>query len=106
MPTASVLLGQGTGGAALAMFPADLRVGATDAWLSPLPPEGASIIMRGDTDHAPQMARDQQIWARELFEAGIIDVLTETLDDVVAALDAWASADPTPDPGGRIRVGR
>ncbi|NLG48045.1 carboxyl transferase domain-containing protein [Gordonia sp. (in: high G+C Gram-positive bacteria)] len=106
VPTASVLLGQGTGGAALAMFPADLRVAATDAWLSPLPPEGASIIMHGDTEHAPQMAREQQIWARELSEAGLVDVLADTLDDVVAALDAWAAADQAPDLGGRIRVGR
>ncbi|WP_353507135.1 carboxyl transferase domain-containing protein [Gordonia sp. ABSL11-1] len=40
VPTVSVLLGQGAGGAALALFPADRRVAATDGWLSPLPPEG------------------------------------------------------------------
>ncbi len=46
VPTVSVLLGQGTGGAALALFPADRMLGATHGWLSPLPPEGASAIMR------------------------------------------------------------
>ncbi len=42
VPTVSVMLGQGAGGAALALFPADLRVARADAWLSPLPPEGAA----------------------------------------------------------------
>jgi acetyl-CoA carboxylase alpha subunit len=37
-PTIAVLLGQGTGGAALALLPADRVLAARHAWLSPLAP--------------------------------------------------------------------
>src|ERR1700712_5808113 len=47
-PTVSVLLGQGSGGPALAMVPADPVFAALHGWLAPLPPEGASaIVYRG-----------------------------------------------------------
>ena len=52
VPTVSVLLGQGTGGAALALLPADRVLAAQHAWLSPLAPEGASVIVYQDTAHA------------------------------------------------------
>ncbi len=106
VPTASILLGQGTGGAALAIFPTDLRIAASDAWLSPLPPEGASIIMHGDVEHAPAMAREQRIWARDLHDLGIIDSVADTIGDLTARLDDWAASDPVPDRAGRVRVGR
>ena len=51
-PTVSVLLGQGSGGPALAMVPADRVLAALHGWLAPLPPEGASAIVYRDTDHA------------------------------------------------------
>ena len=48
-PTVSVLLGQGSGGPALAMVPADRVLAALHGWLAPLPPEGASaIVYRAD----------------------------------------------------------
>ena len=40
VPTVSVLLGQGTGGGALALVPADRILAAQHGWLSPLPPRG------------------------------------------------------------------
>ena len=52
VPTISVLLGQGTGGAALALLPADRVLAAQHAWLSPLAPEGASVIVYKDAAHA------------------------------------------------------
>ena len=48
-PTISLLLGQGTGGAALALLPADRTVAAQHAWLAPLAPEGASAIVYRDS---------------------------------------------------------
>jgi len=72
-PTVSVLLGQGTGGAALALVPADRVVAAQHAWLSPLPPEGASAIVHRDTDHAAQMAAEQGVRSADLLAAGIVD---------------------------------
>src|SRR3712207_9115504 len=38
-PTIAVLLGQGTGGGALALVPADRVIAAANGWLGPLPPE-------------------------------------------------------------------
>lgn len=72
-PTVSVLLGQGTGGAALALLPADRTVAAADAWLAPLAPEGASAIVHRDTGHAAELARSQGIRAADLAAAGIVD---------------------------------
>jgi acetyl-CoA carboxylase carboxyl transferase subunit beta len=68
-----VLLGQGTGGAALALLPADRTVAAADGWLAPLAPEGASAIMYRDTDHAADLAGQQGIRAADLAAAGVVD---------------------------------
>ena len=72
-PTVSVLLGQGTGGGALAFVPADRVVAAQHGWLSPLPPEGASAIVYRDTSHAPEMAQRQGVRALDLLRAGVVD---------------------------------
>ena len=72
-PTVSVLLGQGTGGGALALLPADRVLCAQHGWLAPLPPEGASAIVHRDTTHAPRMAEAQGIRARDLLRDGIVD---------------------------------
>ena len=57
VPTVSVLLGQGCGGGALALLPAQHVIAAERAWVMPLPPEGASVIVHGDTEHAAEQAR-------------------------------------------------
>lgn len=81
-PTVAVLLGEGAGGGALALLPADRVVAVADAWLSPLPPEGASAILhRGDTSHAAELARAQGIAAGALAARGIVDVLVPAPDD-------------------------
>ncbi len=72
-PTLSLMLGEGNGGGALALLPADRVVAAQHAWLSPLPPEGASAIVHRDLEHAPDMARAQQIRALDLRDRGIVD---------------------------------
>lgn len=72
-PSLSVLLGQGTGGGALALVPADRVVAAQHAWLSPLPPEGASAIVHRDTGHAPQMAAAQGVRSLDLLANGVVD---------------------------------
>jgi acetyl-CoA carboxylase beta subunit len=72
VPTLSVLLGQGTGGGALALLPATTVLAAEHAWLAPLPPEGASAIMHRDTAHAPEMAAAQRITAVDLQAAGTV----------------------------------
>ncbi|GAA4689788.1 carboxyl transferase domain-containing protein [Phytohabitans rumicis] len=72
VPSVSVLLGQGCGGGALALLPSRVRVAAEHAWLSPLPPEGASVILYGDTERAAEMARRQRIGAHELLADGVV----------------------------------
>ena len=72
-PTLTLLLGEGTGGGALALLPADRVIAAQHAWLAPLPPEGASAIVHRDVDHAPDMARTQRVRSLDLREAGIVD---------------------------------
>jgi acetyl-CoA carboxylase carboxyl transferase subunit beta len=88
-PTLSLLLGEGTGGGALALLPADRRVAAQHAWLSPLPPEGASAIVHRDVDHAAEMARAQGVRSLDLQAAGIVDVVVPELPDAADEAEAF-----------------
>jgi len=72
-PTVCLLLGEGTGGAALALMPADRVIAAQHSWLSPLPPEGAAAILYRDTSRAPEIAAAQQVRSLDLLRAGIVD---------------------------------
>ena len=89
VPTVSVILGQGTGGAAIALFPADRVIAARHAWLSPLQPEGASVIRRGHLDDAPEMARQQGITAQELHAAGLVDEVINDAGDTSLEPEAF-----------------
>jgi acyl-CoA carboxylase subunit beta len=80
-PVICVLLGQGAGGAALALLPADRILAAQHGWLAPLAPEGASVIVYKDTAHAPELAERQGIRSADLLANGIVDrVIPETGD--------------------------
>ena len=72
-PTVCLLLGQGAGGAALALLPADRVICAQHAWLAALLPEGASAVRYGGTDRASAMASDQGVRSLDLLEQGIVD---------------------------------
>ncbi|WP_417217324.1 carboxyl transferase domain-containing protein [Arthrobacter sp.] len=72
-PSVAVLLGQGSGGGALALLPADRVLAAENAWLSPLPPEGASAIVYRDAAHAPQLAAEQGVNVASLHRIGLVD---------------------------------
>jgi acetyl-CoA carboxylase carboxyl transferase subunit beta len=74
-PTVCLLLGEGTGGAALALLPADRVICAEHGWLSPLPPEGASAIVHRTVDRAPEMAQRQGVRSADLLADGIVDRL-------------------------------
>ncbi|MGN6161302.1 MAG: carboxyl transferase domain-containing protein [Marmoricola sp.] len=80
-PTLCLMLGEGNGGGALALMPADRIIAAENAWLSPLPPEGASAIVYRDTEHAAEMARAQRVRSADLLEAGVVDrIIAEEQD--------------------------
>ncbi|OBJ12652.1 acetyl-CoA carboxyl transferase [Mycobacterium sp. 1482292.6] len=81
VPTVSILLGQGTGGGALALVPADRILAAQHGWLSPLPPEGASAILCRDIDHAPTMAAKQGVRSTDLLAHGIVDYVIAEYPD-------------------------
>lgn len=80
-PTVSVLLGQGSGGGALALLPADRVLVAQHGWLAPLPPEGASAIVHRDTAHAAEMAAAQGIRALDLRRDGVADIVVPERPD-------------------------
>lgn len=84
-PSVSVLLGQGTGGGALALLPADRTIAAQHSWLSPLPPEGASAIVHRTTVFAPDMAQAQGVDVASLYANGLVDHIVDERDD--AALE-------------------
>jgi acetyl-CoA carboxylase alpha subunit len=87
--TVSVLLGEGAGGAALALTPADRVIAAQHAWLSPLPPEAASAVIYRTTDRADEMAERQGIRAIDLRSAGLVDhIVTEASDSFLATMGA------------------
>lgn len=88
-PTVSLLLGQGTGGIALALVPADRVLAAQHAWLAPLPPEGASAIVYRDTHHAPDMAAAQGVRSADLLAHGIVDRVIPEPDDPVGQRDEF-----------------
>ncbi|GAA1476421.1 carboxyl transferase domain-containing protein [Nocardioides aestuarii] len=80
VPTVSVILGEGCGGGALALLPARTVVATEHAWLSPLPPEGASVIVHGDTDHAAEMATRQRVRAADLLADGVVHHVVPEVD--------------------------
>lgn len=88
-PSLCLMLGQGNGGGALALLPADRVVAAQHAWLSPLPPEGASAIVHRDTEHAPEMARAQKVRAIDLMAAGVVDRIVPELPDAADEAEAF-----------------
>ena len=92
--TVGVLLGQGCGGGALALLPAQTVIATERSWLSPLPPEGASAILFGTTDRAGDMARRQRVGAMDLAADGIVHhVVAERPHDDSAALCAAVAAE-------------
>ncbi|MFC6396687.1 carboxyl transferase domain-containing protein [Luteococcus sanguinis] len=81
VPTVSVILGEGGGGAALSMLPADRTLVAASGWLSPIAPEGASAIMGRSGGDAAAMARAHRIGAHDLVAMGVADAIIPEPDD-------------------------
>jgi acetyl-CoA carboxylase carboxyl transferase beta subunit len=87
--TLCLMLGEGNGGGALAFLPADRVIAAQHAWLSPLPPEGASAIVHRDTAHAPEMARSQHVRAQDLLARGVVDRIVAEHPDAADEPEAF-----------------
>ncbi|MDP4013525.1 MAG: carboxyl transferase domain-containing protein [Candidatus Nanopelagicales bacterium] len=93
VPTLSLLLGGGAGGAAIALVPADRVLAVPDAWITPLPPEGASVIRYRTPDRAAELAGSQRITVQELMQIGLVDRIVEAPEDGWAAGVAVAVGD-------------
>jgi acetyl-CoA carboxylase carboxyl transferase subunit beta len=74
-------MGQGAGGGALALLPADRTIAAQHAWLSPLPPEGASAIVHRNTDYAPSMSEAQGVNVASLYAHGLVEHIVDERPD-------------------------
>jgi acetyl-CoA carboxylase carboxyl transferase subunit beta len=69
-------------------------IAAEKAWLMPLPPEGASVIVHGDTRHAAEQARSMRIRAVDLLAHGTAHhVVPEPPGDTGEALAAAVAAE-------------
>lgn len=88
-PSVSVLLGQGAGGGALALLPADRTIAAQHAWLSPLPPEGASAILYRSTTHAASVAEAQRVNVAALHQWGMVDHIVDERPDAASESAAF-----------------
>ncbi len=86
VPSVSCIMGQGCGGAALALVPAGFIICLENGWVSPLPPEGASVISHRTPDKAADMARAQGVGALALLDADVVDLVAGEGDDVAAAV--------------------
>lgn len=105
-PTVSVILGPGVGGGALALLPTDLTYATESAWLSALPPEGASAILYGNTDHVEDILERQGVGAHALLKQGLIDgIICETdtfIEEVLGTIsNALSELKNNPERAGR-----
>ncbi|MDH2424171.1 carboxyl transferase domain-containing protein [Sphaerisporangium sp. TRM90804] len=90
-PTVCLLLGEGAGGAALALLPADRVLCAQHGWLSPLPPEGASVILYRTTEFAAEIAAAQGVGASDLRRSGIVDRIVPEFPDAAYEPEAFCA---------------
>lgn len=91
VPTLALLLGEGSGGGAIAFLPADRVLAMAHSWVSPIAPEGASAILHRTTERAPELARAQAISSTRLRDLGIVDVVVR--DESLEGEDAQAVPD-------------
>jgi len=78
-PSVTLLLGEGTGAAAIALCGSDVIVAVEDSWLAPLPLAGAAALLPAGPDAVgpeavrARVAEQQRIGATALFRDGLID---------------------------------
>lgn len=89
VPVVSIVLGEGTGGGALALMPADRTICAEHGWIAPLPPEGASAIVHRTGDRSSEMAELHRIRAVDLLALGAVDEIVPERPDAADEPDAF-----------------
>jgi acetyl-CoA carboxylase alpha subunit len=81
VPSLCVLLGQGGGGAAIALTATQRVIAAGNAWLSSLPPEGASAILYRTAERAAAVAEHQGIGSRAMAAASVVHRIVDERPD-------------------------
>ncbi|GAB2914247.1 carboxyl transferase domain-containing protein [Rhodococcus aerolatus] len=89
VPTVAVILGEGAGGAALALVAADRVVVARHGWLTALPPEGASAIVHGRPDRAAETVAGQRVRSVDLLADGAVDRVVDERPDAADEPEAF-----------------
>ena len=89
-PSLCVLLGQGSGGAAIALTATQRVIAASNAWLAPLPPEGASAIVYRETSRAADVAEQQGIGTDVLASMGFVHRIIAELPDAADEVRAFS----------------
>ena len=107
VPTVSVLLGEGAGGGALALLPADRVIAVEHSWLAPIAPEGASAILHRTTARAAELAAAKAVASTDLRRLGIVDTVVPDGDAEAPARVAAVVGDAlrellAADPGRRL----
>lgn len=77
VPTIAIIIGEGGSGGALALAAADRVAMLEYAVYSVISPEGASAILFGDANHAPELASELHLTARDLVARRIVDTVIE-----------------------------
>jgi acetyl-CoA carboxylase alpha subunit len=71
------------------LLPADRVIAAQHAWLSPLPPEGASVIVHRTTERAAELAESQGVRSVDLLRHGIVDRVVREHPDAADEPEAF-----------------
>ncbi len=108
VPSATLLIGPGTGGAALPMLAADRVVATAGSWVSPLAPEGAVAIRPVAGVGPVEAAWQQGIGVHALADVGVVDriVPDDGPDWLQGAVDALGAALADACAGDQRRVSR
>lgn len=91
IPTVTLLAGQGSGGAAMALMASDVVLSTEDSWLAPLAPEAAAAVMKKSANSCADLANWQRIDSRSLESQGVVDAvlpisLTDSIENVSAVV--------------------
>lgn len=89
-PSLCVILGEGTGGAALALAATTRVIAARHGWLAPLPLAGASEIQYRTVERAAEVAEQQGISVQPLTTAGIVHDVFDERPDAADEPEAFA----------------
>ncbi|MGE0880490.1 MAG: carboxyl transferase domain-containing protein [Acidimicrobiia bacterium] len=82
VPTMSVILGEGSGGGAIALLPADAIIGLEHSWVAPIAPEAGSTILFRSPEKAQLVAESQRVGVFAMKQDELVDEIVPEDSDV------------------------